>query len=307
VTTAKQTASNQANAQKSTGPTTAAGKEASAGNAYKHGLTSTKYLGRDEDPNEFAALYAARRALHLPDDAIIDDLIQKITLVHWRLNRAFRAEAKMLGSRSLDELFVDYRAPVKNLTSYEAANRKLLLTLRDELSGYEKAEAQRRATPSPADKTATRSDPLPRAELPVAMSTTTASNAPAKKEPITAPLTELHSATPPCAPNAVAKKEVAGSRDAPPATPKLAAAPSDPSAPAAPRATKIDLNPKTKPISTEDCKSTATPPPAAAPGSATRSPAAPGVSPVPTSVVQPPRRPVYQTNFDIPRWDTGRR
>jgi hypothetical protein len=100
-------------------------------------------LAPGENPEEFAVHYTARRAHHLVDDPIIDDLVQKITLIHRRFNRAFRSEAMMLESRSLDELFVDYRAPIKNLPGYEAANRKLLQTLTSELVAYEKAEAQR--------------------------------------------------------------------------------------------------------------------------------------------------------------------
>ena len=61
MTTDKQINANKLNAQKSTGPQTDAGKEASAGNALKHGMTAKKYLTPTENIEDFEALYAVRR------------------------------------------------------------------------------------------------------------------------------------------------------------------------------------------------------------------------------------------------------
>ena len=47
---------NRANAKRSTGPKTAAGKALSRMNACKHGLTAHNTVIRDEDPNKFDSL-----------------------------------------------------------------------------------------------------------------------------------------------------------------------------------------------------------------------------------------------------------
>jgi hypothetical protein len=65
VTTQKQVDANRTNAKLSTGPKTAAGKEASASNAVTHGITAEKYLTLSECAEEFGAAYAARRK-HYP-------------------------------------------------------------------------------------------------------------------------------------------------------------------------------------------------------------------------------------------------
>ena len=134
--TEKQNAANKLNAQKSTGPSTPSGKEASARNALKHGLSAKKYLTSSETIEEFAALYAARRRHYPPDDPIIDRLIEKITLVHFRIGRGFEAEGEILSQGSLAEMLVHYEKPVKSLGAYEASNRKTLKMLEEELARY---------------------------------------------------------------------------------------------------------------------------------------------------------------------------
>ena len=54
----KQVAANRANAKRSTGPKTVAGKALSRMNAYKHGLTAETNVIGDEDPSEFDRLRA---------------------------------------------------------------------------------------------------------------------------------------------------------------------------------------------------------------------------------------------------------
>jgi hypothetical protein len=122
--TAGQIAANNRNAQKSTGPKTTAGKEASARNALTRGNTANKYLTSSEDPEEFEALYTARRKLYAADDPIIDGLVEKITFAHFRVDRGFQAEAEMLQQSSLAEVLVHYEKPIKQLSGYETLNRK---------------------------------------------------------------------------------------------------------------------------------------------------------------------------------------
>jgi hypothetical protein len=54
----KQVVANRANAKRSTGPKTAAGKALSRMNAYKHGLTAETIVIGDEDPKAFDLLRA---------------------------------------------------------------------------------------------------------------------------------------------------------------------------------------------------------------------------------------------------------
>jgi len=58
--TPAQILANQANAQRSTGPRTAQGKQASSANAKSHGLTSRSALIFGEDPQEYALFHARR-------------------------------------------------------------------------------------------------------------------------------------------------------------------------------------------------------------------------------------------------------
>ena len=134
--TAKQINANKLNAQYSSGPKTVVGKNTSAANALKHGLTAKKYLTSSESWEEFEALYIARRKLYPPDDPIIDSLIEKITLAHFRMDRGFEAEAETLRQGSLAEMLVNHNKPFKSLVSYEGSNRKTLKLLEEELARY---------------------------------------------------------------------------------------------------------------------------------------------------------------------------
>ena len=53
MSTEKQLVANRANAQRSTGPRTEAGKAVSSCNAWKHGLTAARALMPGEDPAEY--------------------------------------------------------------------------------------------------------------------------------------------------------------------------------------------------------------------------------------------------------------
>lgn len=66
MTTPKQTAANKANAQKSTGPKTEAGKAVVAGNAISHGILSSRLFLEDESPDDFQALQDDLRQALIP-------------------------------------------------------------------------------------------------------------------------------------------------------------------------------------------------------------------------------------------------
>ena len=93
--TPKQRAASRANAQKSTGPRTTAGKAASRFNALKHGIYAVHQIMFDEKPEHLADLAAEYHELYSPADSKERFLVD--TLVHheWRLRRMRRVEAEL--------------------------------------------------------------------------------------------------------------------------------------------------------------------------------------------------------------------
>ncbi len=108
--TDRQLAANRENAKKSTGPRTPEGKLRSRLNATTHGLTA-KCLVFDNDPDEsleaFMTLEAELVADLKPVGRLEHLLVQRIAVVHWRFNRAYRYEAA--GVTSARGHFANYR------------------------------------------------------------------------------------------------------------------------------------------------------------------------------------------------------
>src|SRR5271168_2901895 len=105
-TSPAQIATNKANAQKSTGPKTAAGRNASKMNALKHGIFSAEVLvcGKhiEEDPEEFAAIHQRLGEDYLPVGVAEEMLVDQILTTFWRLRRLQKAEAGEI-AMSVDE------------------------------------------------------------------------------------------------------------------------------------------------------------------------------------------------------------
>src|SRR3954447_17446262 len=115
--TAKQIAANRANAQRSTGPTTAMGKATSSRNAYRHGLSSPLPLGQ-ATWSEVAAI----APLVAPENASADELswasdFANAQLELWRI-RKVRSKILM----ELDVAAVDGR-PWQRLASIDRYER----------------------------------------------------------------------------------------------------------------------------------------------------------------------------------------
>lgn len=91
--TDKQTAANWANAQKSTGPKTEAGKAVVAMNGIRHGILSTRLLLASETPAEFDALVRELQAALQPAGALELVLVEKIATAIWRQRRLVAAES----------------------------------------------------------------------------------------------------------------------------------------------------------------------------------------------------------------------
>lgn len=85
--TEKQIAANRANALKSTGPRSLAGRARSSQNAVKHGLTAHQAMLPGEDPEEFNGLRHAMFGTLDPQGALENQLVERIVSLLWRLRR----------------------------------------------------------------------------------------------------------------------------------------------------------------------------------------------------------------------------
>ena len=74
MTSFRQIQANQRNARKSTGPTTAAGKQRSRCNAVRHGLTADTVIGELEDAKDYKAFEAAITADYDAQSAVEREL-----------------------------------------------------------------------------------------------------------------------------------------------------------------------------------------------------------------------------------------
>jgi hypothetical protein len=95
----KQIEANKANAKKSTGPKTEAGKLRSSMNAVTHGLTATSILIRGESAEDFETLRAALEKEYQPQGAVVVELLGHLLGLLWRLRRGAPSEASLIEAR----------------------------------------------------------------------------------------------------------------------------------------------------------------------------------------------------------------
>lgn len=91
---AAQITANRKNARHSTGPRTNAGKQASAANATKHGLSSADPVLPNENRDEYDRLFADYCAQFEPANEHETFLIRQMTHARWRLARIQRLEVQ---------------------------------------------------------------------------------------------------------------------------------------------------------------------------------------------------------------------
>jgi hypothetical protein len=116
--TAKQTAANRMNSQKSTGPRTPEGKAASRFNALKHGIFATTQIMFDESAEDLAELAAEYHEHHRPADPEQRFLVDTLVSNEWRLRRLRRVEAELWQSAS--NVFLEKNAEAPACTSGDA-------------------------------------------------------------------------------------------------------------------------------------------------------------------------------------------
>jgi hypothetical protein len=97
-------AANQTNAQKSTGPRTAAGKQRSSLNALRHGLTGHVVVLPTEDLAAYQRHLQRFVDLFQPKGALEEQLVQSLSDTIWRLNRVPATEATYLTLISEDQI-----------------------------------------------------------------------------------------------------------------------------------------------------------------------------------------------------------
>ena len=99
MTSNKQLHANRANATKSTGPRSQAGKLRSRLNSRKHGLTAKMLIIVGENADDFDELRAELMDEHDPQSTLECELVERLAGILWRLRRVPFFEAAILDSR----------------------------------------------------------------------------------------------------------------------------------------------------------------------------------------------------------------
>ncbi len=113
---------NRRNAKRSTGPKTPDGKAISAQNALRHGLTAAQHVLHDEDREAFAASTAAFRAELEPVGPLEASLVERISVLVWRLRRAGLVEASLFRHQVLDQEAIRFRRQAADLEIRDGFN-----------------------------------------------------------------------------------------------------------------------------------------------------------------------------------------
>ncbi len=98
---------NRRNAQKSTGPRSAEGKERSRFNAVKHGMTAKTLVLPGEDPEALQHRLDGWVGSLKPRNELEEYLVERAVRVSWQLDRADRAEVARLTGLMRDDAFQD--------------------------------------------------------------------------------------------------------------------------------------------------------------------------------------------------------
>ena len=144
--TYKQKAANLANAQRSTGPGTEAGKSRSRRNAWKHGLTAKDIISESENARDFEALRAELWDQVQPAAGLESLLFDRLVAYAWRSRRAHGLEAQcfpdgnVLNYGNKKDLMALARHEIALLNAFDRTLRQLLV-LQDRRHAKEQEEA----------------------------------------------------------------------------------------------------------------------------------------------------------------------
>ena len=155
--TEKQIAANRANAQKSTGPTTAAGKAVSSMNAVTSGVYAENEIIKGESPEAYSDLadrfYEDFQPANAMEAAQLDNVIRDT----WLLIRFARIDAEILDYKVQEALFKRPdtqagRAFLESSAEQIRLQRRIDQTRRSQIQSFkefERLQAERRAQPQP--------------------------------------------------------------------------------------------------------------------------------------------------------------
>jgi hypothetical protein len=107
----KQLEANRANAQKSTGPKSEAGKQRSRLNAFKHGLSSQVFIMPEEEVEEFNQFAQEIVDSFAPVGATELQLAESFASYQWRINKAAAIENNMLTLGVMEEVAENLNIP----------------------------------------------------------------------------------------------------------------------------------------------------------------------------------------------------
>jgi hypothetical protein len=121
-----QTIANQANAQFSTGPRSAAGKTRVGQNATRHGLTARYLVIREDEREEFDEFQESLAAELDPQGAVETITFDELLHAAWNLQRFRRLEAELSGAGDSDAFSADgpNSAAIDRLGRYQARTQR---------------------------------------------------------------------------------------------------------------------------------------------------------------------------------------
>ncbi len=119
--TIAQTTANQANAQKSTGPTSETGKAASSRNHLRHGFAGRFTLLSVEDPAEYDRMLNSLRADFQPKTNAEDLLVERMTQHQWLVQRALQLQTFCFDGDQSNE---DHQRSLSLYIRYQTTNER---------------------------------------------------------------------------------------------------------------------------------------------------------------------------------------
>ena len=156
MTTARQQAANQRNAQKSTGPRTPEGKAVSCANNLRHGLRAENILLPGEEPSVRAIVTEAYYQQFQPAGPVEHRHVERLIGLDWRMRRVEGMEAGTLTwacEPAIEAMINDLRAPSSLLNKIWRYDRQLDRSYQQTLKDLRTIQSQRAEIAAPIPET----------------------------------------------------------------------------------------------------------------------------------------------------------
>ena len=135
VTSLKKVLANRNNAKKSTGPRTENGKAWAKRNAVKHGLRAEHIITVGENKIEFEELKDQFVKELQPIDIISMQLVNRIVLTAWNLQRSDKIQSGMLAYEMLSYEADEYKSKLKEIHHADFAGSQIKVSYQNLLMG----------------------------------------------------------------------------------------------------------------------------------------------------------------------------